>query len=492
MYVHLFLIISLLEFMLVFSALWRVRIIVIPILVFINGVWAGLLLSTLSLTPVIISLLIMVSIFKIINLLRAYSRKINEAHLRKVSKRTNIFLTIIQSLVITLSFAGYSFSYRYLIVLGVIQFIASIILFITTVNNLKNTKYSQSNQYFTDKELPSVTVAIPARNEGSNLTLCIEGLLANDYPKLEIIVLDDCSSDNTSDIIKSFAHKGVRFVPGYQPKNRWLAKNLAYDKLADESSGEIIIFCSADTRFGKTTIRALVTNLITKKQSMTCVLPYNIDKSSKYSLTSLRYWWELSLPRKIFNRPPVSSDCWAIKRDVLINMGGFDAVSHNVIPEGYFARELIKTSNYSFIRAMGELDVALNKNNYDKLATEIRLSYPELRKRIENVLLFIIIEIVILFMPIIILIISLFYNYWLLVVIGLFTCLLLSYINYLIIRNTSNSVLIIPFITFPLSVITQLYVTIESMRRYEFGTVIWKDRNICLPVMHVIPKLPQI
>jgi hypothetical protein len=30
------------------------------------------------------------------------------------------------------------------------------------------------------------------------------------------------------------------------------------------------------------------------------------------------------------------------------------------------------------------------------------------------------------------------------------------------------------------------------MWQYEFGEVIWKDRNICIPIMQVVPELPKI
>src|SRR5688500_11530400 len=63
-------------------------------------------------------------------------------------------------------------------------------------------------------EMPSVTVCIPARNEMHALAECLERVLASDYEKLEILVFDDSSLDDTPTLIKSFAHEGVRFVPG--------------------------------------------------------------------------------------------------------------------------------------------------------------------------------------------------------------------------------------------------------------------------------------
>ena len=60
---------------------------------------------------------------------------------------------------------------------------------------------------------------------------CLERVVASTYPKLEIIVLDDHSQDNTSALIKSFAHKGVRFVEGTKLPEGWLGKNHALQLL---------------------------------------------------------------------------------------------------------------------------------------------------------------------------------------------------------------------------------------------------------------------
>ena len=46
-------------------------------------------------------------------------------------------------------------------------------------------------------EAPMISVCIPARNEERNIRTCVEAALAQDYPNLEVIVLDDRSTDKT-------------------------------------------------------------------------------------------------------------------------------------------------------------------------------------------------------------------------------------------------------------------------------------------------------
>jgi hypothetical protein len=44
----------------------------------------------------------------------------------------------------------------------------------------------------------------------------------------------------------------------------------------------------------------------------------------------------------------------------------------------------------------------------------------------------------------------------------------------------------------PFAVILNLWIRHESLWRYEFGEIEWKGRNVCIPVMQVIPRLPSL
>jgi chlorobactene glucosyltransferase len=59
-----------------------------------------------------------------------------------------------------------------------------------------------------------ISIIVPARNEGLNLSRCLDGLLHQDYPadRLNIIVVDDNSTDDTLAIARSFADKNPRLT----------------------------------------------------------------------------------------------------------------------------------------------------------------------------------------------------------------------------------------------------------------------------------------
>lgn len=374
-----------------------------------------------------------------------------------------------------------------------LQLLLAAALFFITRKNIRKLTFVQPKTYLVDRELPTVTVAIPARNETTDLEELLKTVLANDYPKLEIIVLDDCSQGRTADIIKSFAHDGVRFVKGDEPAERWLAKNQAYEKLYKEASGDLILFCGVDVRFGTSTIRQMVNVLHDRNKSMLSVLPMRQNSTlSAAFIQPMRYWWELALPRRRFNRPAVLSTCWLINRKALKKLGGFGSVSHAIIPEGYFARELVKTDGYSFIRSNGELDVRTVKGLQEQRETALRVRYPQIKRRPEWALMLALAELVFLFLPFVQLVGSVWFWPHIPLLFPLLTCILLVGTHEQIVRTTNPANRWVALWNFPIVVLTEVFLGIASMVTYEFFTVTWKDRNICIPVMHVVPHLPPL
>jgi chlorobactene glucosyltransferase len=80
-----------------------------------------------------------------------------------------------------------------------------------------------------------VSVLVPARDEERNLAACLESLLAQTYPDLEILVLDDESADRTAEIIEEYARRfpdRLRAVRGAPlPPRGWIGKPHALRQL---------------------------------------------------------------------------------------------------------------------------------------------------------------------------------------------------------------------------------------------------------------------
>lgn len=480
-----------LEFVLFIPIVWRQRrFLVFPIAL------AGALTAfalTLYFSWVALLVILPLLVFRIGNAFRIYTGRMNEKYLHSVALRTSLSLFVIHFIGGSALYLALHFPLGLAAQLG--EVVLATVALASALHNMHKLQFVMPDQFLADRDLPTVTVAIPARNETQDLEECIRTVLASDYPKLEVLVLDDCSQiSRTAEIIRSFAHDGVRFIKGKEPNDRWLAKNQAYEQLYQNSSAEILIFCGVDVRFGSGTIRAMVNLFHARKKKMVSVLPLRVTGAINNTLFQpMRYWWELALPRRAFNRPPVLSTCWMIERDVLEQHGGFAAISRNITPERYFARELIKTDGYSFVRNSEDIDVRTQKSMTEQRSTTVRLRYPQLRKRPENVLLLVALEVYLFVCPLVALLIMLASaHYGFGFYLSLIAILELMAVHIAILQVSNPANLGMAILTFPTAILTEVFMNLVSMYRYEFGTVEWKDRNICIPVMHVIPHLPKV
>lgn len=432
--------------------------------------------------------------YRIINCMRYIFGRMHEDYLYRVVPRSSRYLITIQLLAGSL---GLLVAHDHIELSGALVVVASMQLFATLVLvfsmrlNLKNSQV-HTHEQLPDKELPSVSVLIPARNETSDLEACLKTLTASTYQKLEIIVLDDCSQDRTPEVIKQFAHDGVRFIRGSEPGEVWLPKNAAYNKLAGDASGEFLLFCGVDVRFEPNDIKTLVSFALEERLTMVSVLPARSIFSAGNSLAQqIRYLWELALPRFISNRPPVLSTLWLIQATALKKYGGMAAVRRNVVPEGFFARELAKKNMYRFLRSGEALGIASTKTPSEQRDTVIRVRYPQLHRRPEVVMSVALFELIMIIGPFILTIYSLYYNQWL-----IFAIALTASLGYLIVLVQMAHVMgrrsILSALNGIFAVFLDIWLVNRSMYLYEFGAVHWKERNVCLPVMHAIPSAPQL
>ncbi|MDN5274438.1 MAG: glycosyl transferase family protein [Candidatus Saccharibacteria bacterium] len=223
---------------------------------------------------------------------------------------------------------------------------------------------------------PSVSVCIPARNETHAMTQCLERVLASDYRKLEIIVYDDSSADDTSILVRSFAHAGVRFVAGGELPDGWLGKNHALEVLAREASGTYVVFMDVDTYITPTTISQMVGYIMTEDAEMVSVIPGRSDTGRGSVLFGhLRYFWELVFSTKA--HPASSSSFWITKRHALLEtIGGFANFKDAVAPESVLAG-IVSASNYRCLVANATLGVTYEKKWSSQVETSYRLLYPK-------------------------------------------------------------------------------------------------------------------
>lgn len=183
----------------------------------------------------------------------------------------------------------------------------------------------REHEHFGERYQPAVSVIVPAFNEARVIERTIESLLASEYPDLEIIVVDDGSTDGTFELAQEkFA--GDDRVLVFKKENAGKAEALNFGWRT--AAGEIIIALDADTMFTPGTIAALAhrfadekigavagnakvgnrINIVTKWQALEYVTSQNFDRRAFASLNCITV-------------VPGSVGAW--RRNVLDETGGF-------------------------------------------------------------------------------------------------------------------------------------------------------------------------
>lgn len=94
------------------------------------------------------------------------------------------------------------------------------------------------------KDLPLVSVVIPLYNCEAYIDKCIESIVHQTYPSLEILISDDCSLDHSAEKVKNWLSKDSRIVFFQQPTNIGLVKN--YNFLFEKAKGDYITIQDSD------------------------------------------------------------------------------------------------------------------------------------------------------------------------------------------------------------------------------------------------------
>lgn len=89
---------------------------------------------------------------------------------------------------------------------------------------------------------PLVSVIVPTYNNAKLITKCVNSILNQNFNKFELILVDDCSKDNTLDILKKFKDKRLKLLKTPKNSGSALARNIGIDN----SKGKYIFFIDGD------------------------------------------------------------------------------------------------------------------------------------------------------------------------------------------------------------------------------------------------------
>ena len=106
---------------------------------------------------------------------------------------------------------------------------------------------------------PAVTILVPAYNEESVISANVQAACAVDYPELEILVLDDGSTDETVEVAQAAAEGDARVEVIRDPVNRGKAERLNVGFV--RASHELVIVADADTHLHPLAVKLLVARI---------------------------------------------------------------------------------------------------------------------------------------------------------------------------------------------------------------------------------------
>ena len=129
---------------------------------------------------------------------------------------------------------------------------------------------------------PLVSVIIPAFNADNFIAKTLESVLSQTYQNIEVLVVDDGSTDTTAEIVQSFAQKDSRVSLFHQPNaGVAVARNLAIEK----SKGEYIAPIDADDIWYPQNLEKQVKCLTSSAPSVGVVYSWSVDINEKDLLT---------------------------------------------------------------------------------------------------------------------------------------------------------------------------------------------------------------
>jgi chlorobactene glucosyltransferase len=202
---------------------------------------------------------------------------------------------------------------------------------------------------------PFVSIVVPARNERRNIERCVSSILATNYPSLEVIVVDDHSTDETGAAARRIAADDARLrvVDAPPLPHGWFGKQWACATGASMATGELVLFTDADTKHEPDLLPRAVNALTSSSVDLVTVAGHQ----------EMHSFWERVIQPQLFAM-------------LAMRYGGTEHVSH-----AKRAADVIANGQFILIRRAAYDEVGGHAVVRDRVAEDLALAQEFFRRR---------------------------------------------------------------------------------------------------------------
>lgn len=267
----------------------------------------------------------------------------------------------------------------WLVALSWLWKVAAAAIGLPSIPNLLLAQYDQ-----TPTGNPSITVIVPACNEAPHISACLETLLNQDYPNLQIIAVNDRSTDTTATIIDHFAVQHptqLRTLHIDQLPPGWLGKTNALALAARQAPTDFLLFTDADVVFRSDAVRRSLAYAVATHADHLVTVPTTIihrwDEAAVLGFFQIFSLWA-ARPWKIAD-PRAKRDAIGIgsfnllRRAAYLQIGGFEAQRMDILEDITLGRRIKKaglTQRIAFARNLVSVHWASGANGLVEVMTK--------------------------------------------------------------------------------------------------------------------------
>ena len=200
---------------------------------------------------------------------------------------------------------------------------------------------------------PLVSVVVPARNEQRNIERCVRSVLATRYPSLEVIVVNDHSTDETGAIARAIARDDARVTVIDAPDlpADWFGKQWACATGERVARGKLLLFTDADTRHEPELLPRAVNALRDRDAHLLSVAGHQemhsfwerIVQPQMFALLSMRYGGTEHVSEARRAEDVIANGQFIlVRRDAYLAVGGHALVRDRVAEDMALAQEFFR------------------------------------------------------------------------------------------------------------------------------------------------------